>query len=318
MACLAAFLIIVERGKSELESDVAFTKIFSGQHQSMILGTSRAAMLDASTLCTSLQEPDMDCFNYAFHLGASPYGPKYARSILNRIDPQTKNGVFILCIDPWALATKKATADDSTQFQENETFIEFNPNQVLAEYRYFIKNDKNPYYSLFLPKKEKSHLEQEGEGRPSEAFVEKHQRAKLEYYKKNHLNEDTLSGIRLAALDGLITKLSTYGSVFLVRLPISSEMMALEKQFSPEFSAMMEALAQKHQAGVIDFYPFAHRFLCPDGNHLYREDALRVSATIGNVVHRQQLNPSSNGGNLLQTTDIDISSIDVTNTAISP
>ncbi len=286
LASSLVFWGILERGKSVQSSEVAYQKIFGGQHESMILGTSRAAMLDAVAM-SSVNPSAAPFFNYAFHLGASPYGPKYTQSILNHIKKGDDN-VFVLCVDPWALSSKKGTQDDSTFFQENGTFIDFDPTQALPEYRYFLNHYSNPYYSLFLPIKVKKHLEDNEGKKPSEAFIKKHQNAKIEYYKKEHLYADTLSATRLQSLNNLITTLNGQGKVYLVRLPISEEMIALEEEYAPNFKEMMVELSENHGVGFIDFYPIADQFLCPDGNHLFGPDAVRVSKMIGEFIKSDQ------------------------------
>lgn len=245
LASSLVFWGILERGKSVQSSEVAYQKIFGGQHESMILGTSRAAMLDAVAM-SSVNPSAAPFFNYAFHL------------------------------------------DDSTFFQENGTFIDFDPTQALPEYRYFLNHYSNPYYSLFLPIKVKKHLEDNEGKKPSEAFIKKHQNAKIEYYKKEHLYADTLSATRLQSLNNLITTLNGQGKVYLVRLPISEEMIALEEEYAPNFKEMMVELSENHGVGFIDFYPIADQFLCPDGNHLFGPDAVRVSKMIGEFIKSDQ------------------------------
>ncbi len=264
---------------------------------SFITGTSRAAKLNAETLNEAIGE-DSDVFNYAFNLTMSSYGPLYYQSIVGKLsgDSRGRQNVFVVCIDPWAVSASISDPEDSTLFRENSTQINFDNRQRFARAKYFFRYFENPYYTLLLPPAAPTPVNV----RPDEAFVARHVKAKLEAYRSNNFINNTLSWYRYEYFERLIITLQQHGTVYLVRLPVSEEMIQLEREFSPGFDSLLAGTTAKYNVPLIDFYPIAIQFLCPDGNHLFDGDAVKVSRMIGEMISLRQRGGLSADNHLLK------------------
>ncbi len=278
------YLLILRLGVSSIKDHQDYKKLFSPSQNSMIIGTSRAAKLNASIMSKELrnQISKSGILNYAFNLGMSPYGTLYNESIFSHVNFMSKeNGFFFVCIDPWALSEKKDLINQPKKFRETRTSINFNREQNLASIKYFLENYSKPYYNLFLPSKKQY---QKRIKRPDKDFIKNHLIAKINRYKRVHFFDQEISKVRLNSLKFLINELSKKGKVYLVKLPISNEMISLEKKFCPDFDSLITSHLAIPEMNLIDFYPYSNLFLYPDGNHLWQEDADKVSQIIADIV----------------------------------
>ena len=270
------------KGIKSIEKTKEYKKLFVKKQNSLLTGTSRAERLNTDLINGHFQSNSApyNVYNYAFNLGMSPYGPDYVNSIINHINFESKEkGVFILCIDPWALSEK---TNKKNAFPESSTQINFNNEQQFATLKYFFKTYSKPYYNLFLPTK--SITENEIKKRPNKEFIKRHSLSKIASYEREHLNSEEVSNRRISSLIRLINKLKTKGKIYLVKLPVSMEMILLERKYSIDFDERIKNLVDKHQLNLIDFYDYADKFLCLDGNHLWKEDANNVSLIIADII----------------------------------
>lgn len=282
---IAVFVVfggVLYQGITRLEEDKYVKKIFSPTHQSMIFGTSKAEKLSGEYISTEMNKEGVSLgkmYNYAFNLGMSPYGPDYVRSIESKLDTNN-HGVFIVCIDPWAVSGP----EDSASFSEKETAMAFETQQRFSKIKYFFQYARKSYYTQFLPLKseEESHNE-----RPDKESIKKHLDAKMSAYRKMNF-KGNISELRYGYFEELLMVLKKRGRVYLVRVPVSEEMIALEREYAPAFDERVFKTIEKYQLNWIDFYPIANQFLCPDGNHLFHEDADRVSKMIGNIINKNE------------------------------
>lgn len=279
------YILIVHQGLNSFKGSQEYEKLFMEKGHSLILGTSRAAKLNDSLISINFKKTNLEpILNYAFNLNMSPYGPLYSESIIRHIDfSSERKGVFIVCVDPWAFSEKKFALNDSSIFRENRTSIDFNADQKWATYKYFLHNYSKSYFHLFTDRNtEKSSA---SEARPSPQFVQNHLEAKLASYRLLHFNSEDLSPLRLQSFRSLIQKLLEKGDVYLVKLPVSNEMVALENEYAPEFDKIINTIANEFNLYLIDFYDYSDRFLCYDGNHLWQPDADKVSAIISDIIN---------------------------------
>jgi hypothetical protein len=185
-------------------------------------------------------------------------------------------------VDPWALAEKKNSAKDSSYLPEKSTQINFNTRQQFATVKYFLKTYSKSYYTLFLPKAD--FLQKEDKKRPNQDFIKNHLNAKMRSYKREHFFDEKISDKRLNSLRSLIDTLKTEGEIYIVKLPVSQQMISLEHQFSPSFDKKIASIISEHKLELIDFYKYTDSFLCPDGIHLWQPDADTVSLIISDII----------------------------------
>jgi hypothetical protein len=251
--------------------DAFYGRFTSPQAGSLILGTSRAAQgiqpaVLAAGVGSNFHQP---LLNYAFTLTHSPYGPAYLRSIQRKLRPDTKNGLFIIAVDPWSLSL---TGPEVT-FPENQSFIgqlhqvSQNPNLP-----YLTRYQTKPLYRLLLDYATATeHLHPDGWlevniGTDS-AQVAARTARKLHDYRllaaSQHLSEG-----RLAALRQTIQFLKPHGRVVLVRLPVGPSLLQVENAYQPVFDQLMRQTAAALAVPYLDYS--TRPYATTDGNHLQR------------------------------------------------
>ena len=245
---------------------------------SLVLGTSRAAQgIRPAVLTARLGEQFAGpLLNYAFTLTHSPYGPAYLRSIQRKLRPETKNGLFIVAVDPWSLSL---TGPEGA-FPEDNSFIgqlhQVSQNPNLA---YLARYQAKPFYRLLLDyatTTERLHPDGWLEvhiGNDS-AQVRARTARKLHDYRLLAASQHLSAG-RLLALRQTIVFLRQHGHVVLVRLPVGPSLLQLEQVYQPGFDQLMRQTAADYALPYLDYstQPYA----TTDGNHLQREASAAFS-----------------------------------------
>lgn len=303
--------------------DAYYLRFATPKANSMIIGSSRAAhgiipaILNESILKKGYDTP---IFNNAYSIGHSPYGPGYYTNIKRKMDPSTKNGLFIVTIDPWSLMNNIANInDDPDLFPENKLCVTTTKNvDIHPNLEYLYENQlmgwgelitENFKYNLsvrlynsekILKLKEKypaiekllpnsiSELHENGwlevtTLNHSVEFFKKRTIVKsktYENYRKNYVFSET----RFKYLDNICTYLSMYGRVYLVRMPVSKELKSIEDNFVQDFDERILKLSKKMNTEYLNFSQSYDRFIFTDGNHLYKESAKKFSVLLSNQI----------------------------------
>lgn len=252
---------------------------------SMIIGSSRAAQALNPDWAFNGLDAGTNPMNFSFTQAHSPFGEVYNHAIFKKLDSSVKNGIFIVEVNPLSFTVKRNASPDSL-FPEQHSFLgqlyTFN-GSVNAEY--LLKSYKKPLYRIFSDKKESALLLH------SNGWLEvKFNRDSLKLKKriilaeKEHREhvfpEATISDERLQSFKELIAGLKKQGTVVLTRLPLSSEMYELEKEFWPDFDRKMEETGEKNGITYLNFTNENNRFLTIDGSHLDRTSSQMVCAEI--------------------------------------
>ena len=245
---------------------------------SLVLGTSRAAQgIRPAVLTARLGEQfEGHLLNYAFTLTHSPYGPAYLRSIQRKLRPETKNGLFIVAVDPWSLSL---TGPEGA-FPEDNSFIgqlhQVSQNPNLA---YLARYQAKPFYRLLLDyatATERLHSDGWLEVRigNDSAQVRARTARKLHDYRLLAASQHLSAG-RLLALRQTIVFLRQHGHVVLVRLPVGPSLLQLEQVYQPDFDRLLRQAAADYALIYLDYsnQPYA----TTDGNHLQREASTAFS-----------------------------------------
>jgi hypothetical protein len=277
--------------------DPYYLRFTSGKQSSLILGSSRAAHgLQPSVLNTVLGRTDV--YNYAFSLTHSPYGPTYLNSIRNKLKEGTK-GIFIITVDPWCLASDSKQPNDSTLFGESALALgKINSTNGKPNFNYLLQTPGNPYLKIFI-KSRTMFLHNDGwlevNIEMDRASQTKRKQEKIAYYQSVYAPAYRFSQLRLNYLEKTIEFLKTRGSVYLVRLPVDTSILAFDKQLAPNFKRQMIELSNKQNIPYMDLTPRSAEFEYIDGNHLYKTSGKRVSQLIGEwikvneSVHREAI-----------------------------
>lgn len=277
--CIFLFLLSLADGST----DPFYLRFTSPKQSNLILGTSRSAQgLQPSLFSEQLGQ---SFYNYSFTIAHSPYGPAYYNSILKKLDPAVKNGIFILTVDPWSISTKNEFPNDSSSFAENSLCV---GNTVMVNsspnFEYLLKNLKGKYYTaitgdigsgMFLH--DDGWLEV---SIPMDSIAMKNRRTKkIEEYKNENLPHFHFSSVRTQYLEKTIHYLKAHGSVYIVRLPIDPEILKIEHNLMPDFEQKIAAVIALSD-GYLDLTKDTKNYTFTDGNHLYKSSGREVSEFI--------------------------------------
>jgi hypothetical protein len=267
--------------------DPYYLRFTSSRKSSLILGTSKAAQgILPSVLDTAMDNHEGDFFNYAFTINISPYGKIYNESIHKKLDTSTVNGVFLLAVDPWSISSKQQDGEREAGFLN---VIE-DPNQY-PNWTYFFKLYKKAWGRIILDRllPGYEYLHQDGwlevSYVPSKKESSKKLENKLATYRKRQAGFQ-FDEIRLDYLRKTIQSLRPYGSVVLVRLPISKEMQEIEDEYMPGFNLLMNQISNDDQVPYLDYSLDSDNYQYKDGNHLNVESAINFTNNLADRINK--------------------------------
>lgn len=271
-------------------TDPFYQRFTTPKQSSLIVGTSRAAqglvpevmngILDSAAGITPL-------YNYSFTIKSSPYGEPYLTSILRKLKVTgAKNNVFIITIDPWSISTvqlKRDGEDENLDYKEwayapnNMSWVHHSPNP-----EYIFKNLDNRLLMVSRYFRHQGHPSVMNDGSLAiyaardEAEFQQVLPRKLTTYRE-YAEILSLSDLRFTSFCKTLDTLSSYGSCFVVRLPVHPEMLAIENDYMPEFDRQIEKVANQYRVPYLNYVHEGSKFASTDGNHLTRKAALRFS-----------------------------------------
>jgi hypothetical protein len=279
------------------KSDAYYLKFTTPKQHSFILGTSKAAQGLQPEIFNEIIYPEKKLYfyNYSFSLDDSPYGPVYLESIEKKLDPSTKNGIFVLTVDPWSFSSLKSKSPDSLRFYEIDGIlgglgcVAMNPNIF-----YFINSYQYSYFQIILNLKtqKREFLKTDGwlEIRvPMDSIsINERTKNKVQFYEENLISRSEFSNARFDYLIKTIAFLQQHGTVFLVRLPVTEKIFRVEDQFMPDFDKKMGQLSEMYNIPYMNYRKLPHVYDYTDGNHLYKTSGAVVSAEIANWILEEQ------------------------------
>ena len=281
-------------------TDAYYARFTSPRSGSLITGTSRASRIQPTDVLNAFGTPGPadDMYNYSFTISHSPYGPAYYKSIERKLDRKARGGLHIVTVDPWSIVADSEAPDDVDRFKENKLpigvihFVNGSPNL-----EYLIRCYKKPFIDLI-----NDHLKPPGTMIHDNGWLELSSGLSKEAQEKGRmmilsdLREDAErlapSRPRLAGLMRTIELLRTTGDVMLVRLPVSDQMLAVEDSFMPSFDRAMELLAARTNVPYVNFTDSLDRYMYPDGSHMDKPSATRVSMQLGRIARARRDGPA--------------------------
>ncbi len=244
----------------------------------IILGDSRGSQaLQPGILEDKLQEK-FD--NFSLNVVQSPYGPVYLNALKRKLNPDTKDGLFIITVDPWNLSADKNFNGRPEDFPEKENsplgnmyFYNMSPN-----YEYLIKHYSRSWFKIFTEREKKgrsnTYLHKDGwlevNVNMDKDSVRKRELSKIAFYRDQMAGTQKLSSFRIKALEDIIMFLKDKGTVYLVRIPASEKIMAVENSYSPGFSEKIRSISKQYNVHFFDFSSKAKDYRYTDGNHMYK------------------------------------------------
>ncbi len=279
--------------------DAFYARFTSPPAGSLVLGTSRAAQaIKPSVLAARLgQRYEGPWLNYAFTLAESPYGPGYLSSIQRKLAPGTRQGLFILAVDPWSLSlpspAPRAAAAPAEPAHKSQEVVFPEANSMVSQLASVSQNPNfdylahylhKPFYQLLLNADTAHVIERlHPDGwleialpppSANPALLERRTAEKLATYRALAATS-YLAGSRLHYLQKTIEYLRQHGQVVLVRLPTGAAMATIEAQYQPNFDQQMRELAHRYAIPYLNYLPLAYP--TNDGNHLTRTAAAQLS-----------------------------------------
>jgi len=299
----ACFPVVSALGVLYLEdgnADAFGMRFTTGKKTSLIIGNSRAAQgLIPEEIVKQLPKGDeLGLYNYAFAVGYSSYGPVYYQSIKDKVEARTKNGLFIVTVDPWSLVVESEAHEDTIILPEQPTpLADVNNQSYKPNLSYMLNWFEPSYYEIIhrvlRPANERLHRDS---GWLELVLPMDSSTVNYRISEKVRQFEEGLHGVRfsnsrLEYLDKTIKYLKNHGQVFLVYLPAHPQIMKYDQMIMPNFNKSMKKLAENNRILYKDYSNQAGEFVYTDGIHLYQSSGRLLSADLGswindNIIHK--------------------------------
>ncbi|WP_415327600.1 hypothetical protein [Chryseobacterium sp. MMS23-Vi53] len=267
-------------GKS---TDNFYKRFTSPTQNSLILGSSRAASMNPQLIDEIINKKfaNAEMYNYSFTWAHSPYGPKYLESIRKKLKPDTKDGVFIVTVEPTALMVDKNLPDSPEYYVENNksvaktSMVSINPNieYLIESYDFSITNELN---RKIKPEKNvivEVHVLDNGKVdgkiiKPNspEKQAEINKIKMVELAKK--MEGLKISENRISYLVKTIEFLKKHGKVIVLRMPINHVPYSIENRVFPDFDQRMEDICAKENLIYINYNNISANYQWTDEVHL--------------------------------------------------
>lgn len=276
---IGIILLLLERYKGTV--DYFYTKFTTPKQHSIIVGDSRSFQgIQPSVINSELHgDFELPMYNYSFTIAQIAFGDALLESIKRKVDPNTKNGLFILSVHPWVLSERDYDDIKAGKFFEvdgpphNMTYVDMNPNP-----EYFFRN-----YNFFHFKavfRSASIVHEDGWlEEPTIAKDPKKQEIwipALEKYSKAWKKSD----YRLNGLEKTIAYLEKHGTVVLVRMPNSAKIVSIEETYWPGFDNQLRIIAKKNNVRYFTYSNSGNAFWTYDGVHLDKFEGARFSKSL--------------------------------------
>ena len=263
-------------------SDFFYARFTTPKQSSLILGTSKAAQgLQPAEFKKVL--PNHDLYNFAFTVAHSPYGPAYLNGIKGKISEETRGGIFILAVDAYSIAANVKHLNDETKFDENSSFLN-NLSSVNAKPNVeYLASYYKDYYLKIFQRNPIAFLHGDGwleiNATVSDTLLERRIKEKKEDYQRRE-KQLQFSETRLSYLYKTIRFLEGHGTVYLVRLPVHSELAEADARVVNNFDSFIANFALEHQVPYLDLSAQSEQYTFIDGLHLYKGSGKEVSKEI--------------------------------------
>jgi hypothetical protein len=270
-------------------TDYFYNRFTQPKAPSLILGSSRAAQ---GIVPDSIDEEEL--LNYSFTNYNSPYGECYFNAAKKKFSGES-GGIFILEVNPFVLSNYKRNMNgESEVFEEcnappsNMWFTDASPN-----FEYFIRNyseDLNTLtgikerpFSIFLHDNGWLEIEMSFDT----AYFRKNTEDKVRNYEEL-ITKMKPSSARWDALAAIIEYFSRYGTVALVRIPVSPQMAEIESTYYADFGEQIKALSRKTETEYLDYSYLNDSLYFTDGNHLHRSSAKIFSGILSSDIQKMR------------------------------
>jgi hypothetical protein len=256
----------------------------------IILGDSRGSQAVLPSILKDKLHQNFD--NFSLNVVQSPYGPIYLKALKRKINPDTKNGMFILTVDPWNLSLDKNVKSPKDFPEEHSPLKNMYTYDFFPNYEYLLRNYGRSWFKIFTEREAKgrsnTYLHKDGwlevNVNMQKDSVAKRETEKIDVFYANLVKTQSLSPKRLNSLEDIIKFLKPKGIVYLVRIPGSERLMKLENSYLPDFNEKMKAISKKYDIKFFDFSSKAKDYAYTDGNHMYKESGKVFTAQVADSI----------------------------------
>ena len=282
IALVYALVISLHAGP---KTDYFYNRFTQPKAKSMIIGSSRAAQGIIPSVIKN--KVGLAVFNYSFTNHNSPYGECYLEAIKRKISGE-KGGIFVLEVSPFVLSnyiqnmeSDKEVFDECNTAPSNMLMVTMNPN-----FEYMLRNYSDDIQTL-TGVKERPYdiwLHDDGWLEINIPFDTTYFRENTEEKVKNYselIQKIRPSDQRQKAFKRSVSYLKEYGTVVLVKIPVSQEMRTIENQYYPKFSHAIEDIAEELEVDFLDYGHLDSELHFTDGNHLHRSSAKVFTEILG-------------------------------------
>lgn len=269
-------------------ADYFYQKFTTPRQKSLILGDSRVFQgIQPSVLNSNLSGFDLPVYNFGFMLTQMAYGDCYLEAVKNKLDPSTKNGLFILQVNPWILSerpgddVKHGVFFESDLPPHNMRLVTADPNP-----EYFFRNFSLFHFRAIFRKVSCVHkdgwLELNVAPMDSAAVV----RLRHEEFQRYAKLCDNFrpSDYRVRKLEETIKFLQGHGTVVLLRMPGGRSIVNLENSFWNGFDKQMEVLGQTYGIRYINYSKSDLTYESFDQVHLTNESGRQFTKTLADSI----------------------------------
>ncbi|MCJ7934320.1 MAG: hypothetical protein MUW56_11945 [Chryseobacterium sp.] len=261
--------------------------------QNIILGDSRGAQGVVPGVLKSKLSKKFD--NFSLNVVESPYGQVYYKALKRKLDPDTKNGIFILTVSPWTLSLNKNIKNAKDYPEAHSPLNDMYTYDRSPNYEYLLKHYTRSWFKIYTEREEavgksNSFLHEDGW---MEISVTMHKDSvaartakKIEFYEAL-AQQVELSQERMKVFDEMINYLRTKGTVYLVRIPASEKLMAIENKKYPHFSNLLQDISRKQNVKLLDFSQNYDDYRYTDGNHIYKESGKVLTSRIADSISKR-------------------------------
>ncbi|MCK0156864.1 hypothetical protein MWU65_06710 [Cellulophaga sp. F20128] len=260
----------------------------------LILGVSTASQgISPQILEDELQEFKFEkpIVNFAINFEQSQYGDIYLNSVKNKLKKQHQKGLFILTVTPASFTTTKNLDEKALRKLDQEKILGKISNFSKAPNFDYISNCYPiSLYNAIYPTNKWDNLVVHANGwnefklKSNSYTVTKED---LTLWKKQTLEFQTkfiktqeFSKLRLQSFVETINFLKEKGDVFIVRMPLTAEMLALEDEKWKNFDAQFDSIAKTENVPFLNYSQKELGFNTYDGTHLVSESAKEFTSLL--------------------------------------
>ncbi|HEX9980732.1 MAG TPA: hypothetical protein VGB50_09240 [Flavobacterium sp.] len=272
--------------------DYFYQKFTSPPQKSLILGDSRSFQgIQPSVIKNEMAGNfGMPILNFSFTLAQTAYGDELFNSVRQKLDPETKNGLFIINVHPWLFAQRDEDDFSNDKFFEaavppnNMHFLSLNPNV-----EYFFRNYSYFHFKAIIRRNSIVH----DDGWLEEFYLPNDKKILAEWKKtqitlyKGFIKKWKKTDYRLKRFNEMVKFLDKHGTVVLVRMPVDKEITEVENVFWKDFDADMARVAEENKSVYLNFSTVQENYHKYDGVHLEKEAGAAFTKALCDSINKR-------------------------------